>query len=255
MMRAVKAVTTYRGRDPRDFAMFAFGGNGGVHAVDLARALQVREVIVPVAAGVFSAVGLLFARLEVNETASFLRLAAETTADDARRAFASLRRRIVTLLGVPEAQIRFEPQADARFKGQGFELTVPFGADAIDAPGAFARFAAAFTAEHVARYGHSFNDAFPVEIVNLRLVGTAVEDRRTAIAGGAPGRGVPASSRAVFFGATHGSVGTPVITRVALDRVARKGPFVIEEYEGTSVVPPDCTARLDEVGNIIIALP
>ena len=61
-MRAVKAVSTQRGRDPRDFALFAFGGNGPVHAVELARALEMRRVIVPPAPGVFSALGLLFAR-------------------------------------------------------------------------------------------------------------------------------------------------------------------------------------------------
>ncbi|MBM3532961.1 MAG: hydantoinase/oxoprolinase family protein [Alphaproteobacteria bacterium] len=257
MMRAVKAVTTYRGRDPRDFAMFAFGGNGGVHAVDLARALQVREVIVPVAAGVFSAVGLLFAKLEVNETAAFLQLATEARIEDAARAFDQLKRRILPLLGVAEDRIRFEPQADARFKGQGFELTVPFDAGVLKTSDAtmFQRLAAAFTAEHVARYGHSFNDAFPVEIVNLRLVGTVLTERRPAVTASVAAGATAAGNRPVYFGGAHGTVSTPVIGRAALDRTARRGPFIIEEYEGTSVVPPDCTARLDAVGNIIIALP
>ncbi len=257
MMRAVKAVTTYRGRDPRDFAMFAFGGNGGVHAVDLARALQVREVIVPVAAGVFSAVGLLFAKLEVNETAAFLQLAAKARTDVARRVFDSLKQRILPLLGVPESRIRFEPQADARFKGQGFELTVPFDPAVLTAPteAMFERLAAAFTTEHVARYGHAFNDAFPVEIVNLRLVGTVESDRGPAISASAAAHATAASTRDVYFGSRHGSIATPVIGRGALDRTPRQGPFIIEEYEGTSVAPPDCTARLDGVGNIIIALP
>ena len=257
MMRAVKAVTTYRGRDPRDFVMFAFGGNGGIHAVDLARALQVREVIVPIAAGVFSAVGLLFAKLEVNETASFLQLATDATIATARGAFEALKRKIVALLGVAETQIRFEPQADARFKGQGFELTVPFEANILADPPAdvFARLAATFTAEHVARYGHAFNDAFPVEIVNLRLVGTVLSERGPEISAKTGGARVAASSRMVFFGARHGSIETPVLDRAALDLAPRRGPLIIEEYEGTSVVPPDCTARLDAVGNIIIALP
>lgn len=256
MMRAVKAVTTYRGRDPRDFAMFAFGGNGGIHAVDLARALQVREVIVPVATGVFSAVGLLFAKLEVNETASFLRLASEAPIDQARRAFDSLRRRIVKLLGIVEKRIRFSTQADARFKGQGFELTVPFDPGILTMPPAdvFARLATSFKAEHIARYGHSFNDAFPVEIVNLRLVGTAVADAAPAISAAVSAPGAPAARRTVFFGGS-GLLETPMITRVTLDWTPRPGPLIIEEYEGTSVVPPDCTARLDVVGNVIIALP
>jgi N-methylhydantoinase A len=258
MMRAVKAVTTYRGRDPRDFAMFAFGGNGGIHAVELARALQVREVIVPVAAGVFSAVGLLFARREVNETASFLRLASEAPVEEARRAYAALAVRVAALLGAPADAVRFEPQADARFQGQGFELTVPFAAGFLAAPGpeGFARFAADFRAEHAARYGHAFNDAFPVEIVNLRLVGAVDGGPVPAIAAPAPPEAAaPEGSRKVHFGAAHGTVETPVIGRAALGAAPRRGPLVIEEYEGTSVVPPDCAARLDAAGNIVIALP
>ena len=82
MMKAVKAVTTYRGRDPRDFTLIAFGGSGGVHAVDLARVLQVRRVVLPVAAGVFSALGLLFSNLEMNETVPFLHLAEDAPLDE-----------------------------------------------------------------------------------------------------------------------------------------------------------------------------
>lgn len=256
MMRAVKAVTTYRGRDPRDFAMFAFGGNGGIHAVDLARALQVREVIVPVAAGVFSAVGLLFAKLEVNETASFLRLASEATIDQAQLVFEVLQKRVASLLGVCRERIHFTPQADARFRGQGFELTVPFDPCILTSPPAdsFIQLTASFTAEHVARYGHSFNDAFPVEVVNLRLVGTALAEQAPAISAMYDAPHAEVAQRAVFFG-NSGLRQTPVITRSALGRTPRSGPLVIEEYEGTSIVPPDCTARLDAVGNVIIALP
>jgi N-methylhydantoinase A len=228
-----------------------------VHAVDLARALQVREVIVPIAAGVFSAVGLLFARLEVNETAAFLRLASEASRDEVRRGFEALKRKVVGLLGVPEGRIRFEPQGDARFKGQAFELTVPFDASAMGEGDSdpFDRFAAAFTAEHVARYGHAFNDAFPVEIVNLRLVGTAIDDRRPRTTAAASAPAAPQTRRDVHWGPRHGTIDTPVVGRWALDATPRGGPLIVEEYEGTSVVPPDCTARLDAFGNIIIALP
>src|SRR5262245_3947742 len=73
MMRALKAVSTNRGRDTRDFVMFAFGGLGGVHAASLARELRIGRIVVPPAAGVFSALGLLFADLELNECRACLR--------------------------------------------------------------------------------------------------------------------------------------------------------------------------------------
>ena len=320
MMKAVKAVTTYRGRDPRDFTLVAFGGSGGVHAVDLARVLQVERVVLPVAAGVFSALGLLFSNLEMNETAPFLHLAAEAPLDEAERRYAALAERIAAVVGGPREEVRFSRQADVRFAGQAYELTVPFGgaadgeaggapsdgrgpgpgarpgpgpqpgsgrrsgpvprsrpgprrgAGAGTRPGtgperrsdpgggldarAVADLCARFEAEHLARYGHAFSGEFPVEIVNLRLVGTR---RPVGIVEPAPfdpaSRAGPDARRSVYFGPAAGRVDTPVIGRGRLDPEPRPGPFVIEEYEGTCVVPPDCTARLDRLGNVIIDLP
>ena len=258
MMKAVKAVTTYRGRDPRDFTLVAFGGSGGVHAVDLARVLQVERVVLPVAAGVFSALGLLFSNLEMNETAPFLHLAADAPLDEAEREYAALAEHIAAVVGGPREDIRFSRQADVRFAGQAYELTVPFGGAGkgrLD-PNAVSRLCERFEAEHLARYGHAFSGEFPVEIVNLRLVGTR---RPSGIVEPAPfdpaSRAGSEARRGVYFGPTAGLVDTPVIGRGRLGSEPRSGPFVIEEYEGTCVVPPDCTARLDRLGNVIIELP
>ena len=279
MMKAVKAVTTYRGRDPRDFTLVAFGGSGGVHAVDLARVLQVRRVVLPVAAGVFSALGLLFSNLEMSETVPFLHLAARAPLDEARRRYAALAERIATVVGGPREEIRFSRQADVRFAGQAYELTVPFGelqdADAVDDGGrhaergngpatgdarldacAIAELCERFEAEHLARYGHAFSGEFPVEIVNLRLVGTRSPAGVVEPAPFDPAsRRGPDARRRVYFGPAAGLVDTPVIGRGRLDSGPRSGPVIIEEYEGTCVVPPDCTARLDELGNVVIELP
>ena len=276
MMKAVKAVTTYRGRDPRDFTLVAFGGSGGVHAVDLARVLQVRRVVLPVAAGVFSAIGLLVSSLEMNETVPFLHLAEDAPLDEAERRYAALAECIAAVVGGPREEIAFARQADVRFAGQAYELTVPFGeagsrgsgADGnvgsngigangsrLDA-GAVAGLCSRFEAEHLARYGHVFSGEFPIEIVNLRLVGTR---RPAGIVDPAPfdpaSRPGPDARRGVYFGAAAGLVDTPVIGRGRLASVPRPGPMIIEEYEGTCVVPPDCTAHLDRLGNVVIGLP
>ena len=282
MMKAVKAVTTYRGRDPRDFTLIAFGGSGGVHAVDLARVLQVRRVVLPVAAGVFSALGLLFSNLEMNETVPFLHLAEDAPLDEAERRYGALAKRIAAVVGGPHEEIRFARLADVRFAGQAYELTVPFGEvsgagvdegrdehtgdgsgpisrDAVNAKldtRAVADLCVRFEAEHLARYGHAFSGEFPVEIVNLRLVGT----RRPAgivepASFDAASHQGPDTRRGLYFGPATGLVDSPVIGRGRLGAEPRTGPFVIEEYEGTCVVPPDCTARLDGLGNVIIELP
>ena len=141
-------------------------------------------------------------------------------------------------------------------KGDG---SGPISRDAVNAKldtRAVADLCARFEAEHLARYGHAFSGEFPVEIVNLRLVGT----RRPAgivepASFDAASRQEPDTRRGLYFGPATGLVDSPVIGRGRLGAEPRTGPFVIEEYEGTCVVPPDCTARLDGLGNVIIELP
>ena len=121
---------------------------------------------------------------------------------------------------------------------------------------AVAELCARFEAEHLARYGHAFSGEFPVEIVNLRLVGTR---RPAGIVEPAPfdpaSRAGPDTATCRVLRPATGLVETPVIGRGRLGGDPAAGPFVIEEYEGTCVVPPDCTARLDRLGNVIIELP
>jgi N-methylhydantoinase A len=255
MMRVVKAVTTYRGRDPRDFTLFAYGGNGGVHAVDLARVLQIRRVVVPVGAGVFSAVGLLFSEQESTWTQPFHHVASTFPAAEAQAKYAVMAERIRSVLGADAERIGFSFEADVRFVGQAFEITVPFAAPPHDET-AVNRLSAAFAAEHLARYGHAFSGRFPVEIVNLRLKGRLLGDApldQTPRPGREERREM--FRRPACFGPAHGVIETPVLGRARLDSAPRQGPMVIEEYEGTIVVPPDCSARRDNGGNVVIDLP
>jgi N-methylhydantoinase A len=253
MMRVVKAVTTYRGRDPRDFTLFAYGGNGGVHAVDLARVLQIRRVVIPPGAGVFSAIGLLFSRQRSTWTQPLHCVADDFPSSEAAAKFAAMAARIETVLGVPAEAVAYRYEADVRFVGQAFEITVPFAPPPIDRA-TLAQLQDAFTAEHLARYGHAFAGRFPVEVVNLRLTGTLIEDDPPDLKLRAQERR-PAARRPVHFGPRHGTVDTPIVGRDALADHSMPGPLVIEEYEGTVVVPPDCGARRDSYGNIVIELP
>ena len=254
MMKAVKAVTTNRGRDPRDFALLAFGGSGGVHAVDLARVLQIGRVILPPAAGVFSAVGLLFSKLELNETAPFLHLVNDMPTAVAEQLYAAIAARITKTLGGDPATITFRRQADVRFAGQAFELTVPVTDGPLDAA-ALAALCERFEAEHLTRYGHVFSGTFPVEVVNLRLVGARVPAGQADLRPNAHlASGSVGEPRQVYFGPTHGMHETPVIGRGALSATPREGPLILEAYEDTAVVPPGCRVSLDRLGNVIIDL-
>lgn len=251
MMRAVKAVTTYRGRDPRDFVLFAFGGGGGLYAADLARALNIRRVVVPPAAGVFSALGLLFADLEVTVSRGFLARLDQADAAEIRSRFRALEDAARADLSAGSAPLVIEYRLDIRYQGQAFELSI----DVQETPDLVAA-SDRFDAEHEATYGHRLPAEHPKQIVAVRLIARMIRDvppRLDAkkILEAYPAQ--PTSRRSVYFGGDD-SVETEIIGRANLSRSPQQGPLVIEEYEGTTVVPPDGRVHLDENGNIVIDL-
>jgi N-methylhydantoinase A len=251
MMRAVKAVSTYRGRDPRDFTLFAFGGNGGVHAAALARELQMRRVVVPPAAGVFSAVGLLFSDIEAAQSAAFANPVADSAPEDVERRFRDLDARVLAELdGGGRACLRW--RADLRYAGQGFELSVDVARGPLAAADLFA-IREAFEREHARSYGHILGGQ-RIDFVTLRVIGAAPHPGPDRVAIARRAGDEPEMRRPVYFGPEHGLRQTPVIGRFGLDRSPRPGPLAIEEYEGATIVPPDARASLDAHDNIVIDL-
>jgi N-methylhydantoinase A len=254
MTRAVKAVSTHRGRDPRDFSLFAFGGNGGIHAASLAVELQIRRVIVPAAAGVFSAVGLLFADREALRSAAFLQPLTAANVARARERCAVLERQARADLDEPAAAtVRW--RAALRYAGQGFELAIELAPQPAAGGESAEELRAAFEREYRRTYGHEL-EGHRLEFVALRVFaavpppGAPVVFRvRTAQRTAAR-----AASRLAYFGASRGMLDTPVIDRDALTAMPRPGPLIIEEYEGTTVVPPDAGAARDGFGNIVVTL-
>jgi N-methylhydantoinase A len=260
MARAVRAVTVERGRDPRDFCIVAFGGNGPLFAAEMAAGLGVGTVIVPPAPGVFSAVGLLEAELEHHLVRTFLRPLGAVVLAELDASFATLEAEAQGVLGgatddaAPTA-IQLERTLDLRYAGQSYELSIALpGGD--DHAARFRELTERFAREHERTYGHASLDD-PIAIVNLRL--TARLPRREVEGdGGTPWRMTPAlgaagRSRDAWFGTEHGLHMTPVIGRGDLDGTPRAGPLLVDEYDATTLVPPGATARLDEHGNIAIA--
>lgn len=251
MTRAVKAVTTYRGRDPRDFTLFAFGGNGPVAAAAIAAELGIRRILVPPAPGVFSAFGLPVSDLE-HEMAQSVVLPCTAAAEPAlARALARLAagaRAALAADGVPAGGMELSRLADMRFAGQAFELTV---AVAEDEPRA-AALAASFLAEHLRTYGHGAASD-PMQVVSLRVLARARRSLPAAIRW-PQAAGRPAGHRQAHFGPGHGTLSTPVIDRAGLAPGWRAGPLIVEEYDATCVIPPGWSARRDGFGNIEMAM-
>ena len=252
MMRAVKAVTTNRGRDTRDFVMFAFGGSGGVHAATLARELRIAQVVIPAAAGVFSALGLLFADSELNESHSFLRPLAAINNAEADTIYTQLRSDIAVRLERSPNEVSFKSMADLRYAGQAFELSIAVPDDRVG-QARIDELSRRFDAEHQQRYGHNFEGQYPLEVVNLRLIGTVPSGNTKAVPE-AVSTIQDLRYRQAYFGAEFGLLSTPVCERAAVSAQPTQGPMVIEEYEGTVVVPPYANVRLDPNGSLVLEI-
>ncbi len=250
MARSVRSVTTSRGRDPREFALLAFGGGGGLHAVGLAASLGMRRVVVPPAAGVFSAFGLLFADIEFAQSQGLL--VSLDDADPARlgAVFEDIEASVLHHLARPASAVRLRRRADLRYAGQAFELTVDVPDGPLDAA-AIEALSAAFDAEHARSYGHSLSRTHKREIVALRVVGTVATERpesrlsvRTTRATDEP------QTRSAYFGELGWREAAIVGREALMQPIA--GPLIVEEPDSTTIVPPGWTATLDHKRNIIV---
>lgn len=238
MERAIRRISVERGLDPRDYALVAFGGAAGMHACELAEALGMRRVLVPLHPGVLSAWGALGAdvRRDYVQTVRLVAPAAALLARRLRPLAARARRelRAEGTIGRP----RLAATLDVRYRGQSHELAIPFTA----------RYRAAFHAAHRARYGYA-DESRAVEVVNLRLAATvAGRVGRTATPPAVAGRALPHRLR------WHGRwLAARRIDREHLPRGRRvPGPLVITEISATTVVAPGWTARLLSSGDLLL---
>jgi N-methylhydantoinase A len=257
MIRAIKAVSTERGRDPREFALFAFGGNGPLFACGMARALGIGRVVVPPSAGLFSSFGLLYADVEHHYSRTFRRLLRNADLTEIQRAWDVLADQAMTQLaieGFRGARALLHRSAALHYQGQTYELTVPVPDGRLDAR-MVADLEEAFGAEHERTYGHRAGPEEPVELVSIQVVGQGLREGTGVPEHVRPSRPEPEPPppRAAWFGAQHAWVETPILRRSDLT-LPRFGPLIIEEYDATCVIPPSAKAGLDAGGNIVIEL-
>lgn len=261
ILRALRSVSIERGRDPRQFALIVFGGNGPVHGVNLARTLGASRIIVPPVPGLFSSLGLLFAEAEHHYL--------QTCVIDIRQAelatlasiFGRLERDALATLaaeGYPGTRVEVRRFAEVRYLGQNSELTISLQPGALT-PQHLQQLEEDFAREHEKTYGYR-SPRETVQIVNVRVVARGLDpvSRVPArLVGGADGgRSQPSSPppRPVYFGPDVGWIDTPILQRAALVGAPQQGPLIVEEYDATTVVPPGAAASLDAWGNIVIAL-
>jgi N-methylhydantoinase A len=257
MSYAVKGVTTERGLDVGDFALVAYGGAGPLHAVQVARELAMRKVIIPSAPGVFSAYGMLFSDLRYDYVRTWFTPLAEASFDVLERIYGALeeegRQAIAGTSVVPE-RIEMRRAADMRYVGQEHAVTVDLPSEVFRDQDRHA-IKRHFDTQHEFRYGTSAPQE-RAEIVSLRtaVIGVMRKPRQDKIEAGtaAPPDSSFTGKRPVYFQGT-GFVETPTYRRSLLLAGNRiDGPALVEEHASTSVVMPGDRLALDEWGNLRI---
>ena len=265
MARAIRAVSTERGRDVRKFVLFAAGGGGPGHAAEVARLLGVRTVVVPPVPGVFSALGLLWSPLEYHfSRAARVVLEAPQAGDSLESLYRELEDKAASDAS-PASSIskglRFRRYADVHYVGQFHEITVPVRG-VLTSTEAMPKLRRAFEREHHKTYGYRSSEE-AVEVTSVRAVGSqrsasqalraapdALEhlmERLYRPSGGS-------QTWPIRFGPPFGELEVPVLSRGDLGDQPRAGPVIFPEYDTTVVVPPDFQVTKVRNGSLIMEM-
>jgi N-methylhydantoinase A len=247
MERALRHISVERGHDPRQFALLPFGGAGGLHAVELARALRIPTIIVPTAPGALSAVGVLVADVVKDQSRTVMLTWHPKAIARLATVFRELEREATQVLrreGFSAGKQRHERALAMRYRGQSFELLITKTDGNI---------AAAFHRAHRDRYGYA-QEQSEIEIVSARLRSIGLVDklnvRRIA---SSQGTIKPHGNAIAYLGGRKTDVA--VYQRDELrGGVKLRTPCIVTEYSGTTLIPADAAARVDQFGNILIEL-
>lgn len=255
MTRVLRAVSTERGRDPREYTLVAFGGAGPIHAAALAEGMEICKIVVPIYPGLFSALGLLLADYRHDYIASVVTAVNLIRPADISARWEQMKehaRAEMTAEGVASSAIRFEQFADLKYGYQMYEMTLPFPADGPDLRVTLAEL---FTQAHDQAYGYHRDD--PIELVSLRLraLASAASVRFADLAAKLIDDGADSASSAAvrdaYFGPRHGLMKARVRRRLDIAG-AERGPLIVEEPDTTVVVPPSWKVERDEYANLIL---
>jgi N-methylhydantoinase A len=254
MEEAIKAISTIRGHDLREFMLVPFGGAGPIHAGAIADSLEMAGLVVPLHPGVFSAIGLLMSNVKHDYIRSRMTQFADAAPAEVEAVFAELEAQALADLddeGFARGDIQLARALDMRYAGQGYELTIPCGA--IRGADDLAEVRRLFDETHKVQFGHSAPEEV-VEIVSWRLQSTGVvspvETKRFAATGVSLEVALRERRSVRFLGRDHDC---PVYQRERLDvGHAIEGPAVIEQYDCTIVLEPGQVATVDEMKNLVV---
>jgi N-methylhydantoinase A len=248
MERALRQISVERGYDSREFALLPFGGAGGLHAVELAQALRMPQVIVPTSAGALSAIGVLAANVVKDQSRTLMLTDKRGVEKQLDQVFTELQQKAAAALrdeGFPPARQRHERLLALRYKGQAFELNTKYARGKVSAE---------FHRAHLERYGYVQESL--VEIVSARvrssgLVQPLAEQETEA----SRGKRLAAPERTVRIIMGGKKIEAAFYQRDRLPAGARlSAPCIVSEYSSTTLVRSGCVAEVDGYGNLVIQL-
>lgn len=255
MIRAVKAVTIERGKDPREFSMVSFGGNGGVHGPEIASLLDISTVIIPQLPGLFSAVGLLACDVQheflTSKTGSLNDMFFEL--HEVIQQLQSEGKEVLLNEGYHESNTEYNFSVDLRYKGQSSELNIPIDENNLSNVEDLEKVEVAFRKEYENTFGYDTGEE--LEIVNVRLTVKGFREESLNLADVKIKEQKVVEKpyqRETYFGKDCGYVSATVIDRADLTTEKLNGPIIIESYDSTIVVPPNSEVSLDEWGNVLV---
>ena len=230
MERALRHISVERGHDPRQFALLPFGGAGGLHAVDLARALRIPMIIAPTAPGALSAVGVLVADVIKDQSRTVMLTHGSKDTTKLAKVFSEMEKEAATVLraeGFSASRQRHERSLAMRYRGQSFELEIRNITGDLGAE---------FHRVHRERYGYA-QEQSEIEIVNARVRSFGIVEKL--------------AQPKIAFGKNRAR--GDVYKREDLGAGAKlKTPCIVTEYSATTLIPADCKAQIDDFGNLLI---
>jgi N-methylhydantoinase A len=254
MMRALVGISSERGLDPAAFTLFAIGGNGSIHGPKLAEDLGIRRIVVPPAAGVFSALGMLLAKTEHQLVAGFYRPLAGATTQALNNETASLLGRVTELLveeGYTDpARRALRLEVEAKYSGQTATLSIPVAGTAWDEC-VRARLKADFDAAHRDLYNYA-SEFEPLQLVALKVSGRGLGDEPGTTPLRRSRERTVSGTRSAYFGAEMGWREARLFGAVDLREGPVAGPAIMEEYDTTIIVRPGVIASRDALDNVIL---
>lgn len=259
MELATRVVSIERGHDPRGLTLVATGGSGPVHCCRLAQALGLPTVVIPAAAGVASALGMLSAEIKFDIDRTLLSELQPSDLPLLDSMLAEMEREVRTNLiaATGSEPARIEREVELRYKGQGYELTIPLRPGSLVEPDALAALRSSFNDEYSQRYGFA-NEEADLEATTWKVTAFGIrrplEVSHVEQAGGdaAEAQG----TRSAYFPELGGYVPVPIFRRQDLRAGSSiVGPAIVEDAGSTTVLPPSTTALVDNYGSLVVNVP